>query len=767
MQRRTFMQSVGCTTGALLFTPLELLGLDAQETGRNGALRHIQRLEGEPPARAEVRVERGGPRLFLNGQEVYPLLALSTHLYATVGNFKEAGLHIYNPIIGTRSMWQGPGRYDWSRVDAFLDRLLELNPGAFFMPRLQLNTPTWWKKAHPEEMIAYGLEIPENRYDILRQKELLLTEGGHYFGTGDELWEASFASELWRRDTAAMLRAYLRHIEESPLRSRVIGYMPTTGRTGEWNTYGAEFLPDYSEPMRRACGEIPGVEARVKTTFGLLRDPEKESAVIRFYLKYHETVAENAILMCRTVREETEGRVLAGVFYGYLLEQVRIQEGGYLAARKVFESPEIDYIVGPYSYQPGNVRDENGVRVTMEDGAGNILGSARGVAGDGGFRMMTESLRRHGKLYISEMDPSTYRDEDPHRVIGGHGGIGSDTLEGSRRILRRDLGQVFASGVGGWLYDFGPLNKAKGGWYGGEEMIAEMKRFAVLGGRRLHLDITPVSQIAALSDAKTFAATEHWNADRPWEGYGIRYSDFINQWFINTQARAYHRIGAPMDFLFHFDLQAEDRNRYRLLFMMNLYYLTEGEVRRLKTALRESRMTVVWYYAPGFVAEEKLDLGRMESLTGFRFGILDAPGSMLIRCDADALTLQFGVNSRKWPRFAVTDEESRPLGYWADTGEVAFATKEHDGYTSVYVGSAPLPQQLLRWLAGLAGADLWSSEPDIVRATRDAAIIVATTDGRRTLRLPTPMALVDGGPAQRDHLLEMERGDVRIFAAGT
>ncbi|MCK5573144.1 MAG: hypothetical protein KAJ12_10305 [Bacteroidetes bacterium] len=750
-----------------MFTPIELFQLNAQEVERNTALRHIRKLEGEPPARAEIRVERGGPRLYLNGEEIYPLLALSTHLYNTIENFKEAGLHIYNPIIGTRSMWLGPDRYDWSRVDAFLDRLLELNPGAFFMPRLQLNTPTWWKEAHPEEMIKYGLDTPEKRHNILKHQDFPLTEGGHYFGTGNELWEASLASELWRRDTAAMLRAYLKHIEESPLRSRMMGYMPTAGRTGEWNYYGANFLPDYSEPMRRACGEIPDVKARLKTTFGLLRDPEKEKAVIQFYQKFHETVAENPVIMCRAVHEETKGRVLAGVFYGYLLEQVRIQDGGYLAAQKIFDSPDIDYIVGPYTYQPGNVRDEKGVPITMEDGAGNVLGSARGVAGDGGFRMMTESLRRRGKLYISEMDPSTYLDENPHRVIGGHGGIGSDTLQGSQRILRRDLGQVFASGVGGWLYDFGPLNKAKDGWYSGEEMIAEMKRFADLGKRRKHLDIAPVSQIAALCDAKTFAATEHWDADRPWEHYGIRYSDFINQWFINSQARAYHRIGAPMDFLFHFDLQPQDRERYRLLFMMNLYYLTQEEVHRLKTALHNSGMTVVWYYAPGFVAPEKLDLGRMESLTGFRFEILDSPGSMLIRSEIDALKVQFGVKRSKRPRFAVTDEESRPLGYWTDTGEVAFAIKEYEGYTSVYVGSAPLPQQLLRWLAGKAGADLWSSEPDIVRATRDAAALVATSDGGRTLTLPEPMAPVDGGPAQREHLLDLETGEVRIFAAET
>jgi hypothetical protein len=750
-----------------MFTPAELFQLTAQEVAPNADLRHIQKLEGESPARGEIRVERGGPRLYLNGVEIYPLLALSTHLYPTIENYKRAGIHIYNPIMGTRSMWVGPDRYDWSLVDAFLDRLLELNPGAYFLPRLQLNTPTWWKEAHQKELITYGLDINKKRYDILKHQDLVFTEGGHYFGTGNELWEASFASEAWRRDTAGMLRAYLNHIEESPLRSRVIGYMPTTGRTGEWNYFGANFLPDYSGPMRRVCGEIPSVEARLKTTFGLVRDPEKEKSVIEFYQKYHETVAENAVVMCRTVHEATGGRALAGVFYGYLLEQVRIQEGGYLAARKIFESPDIDYIVGPYTYQPGNVKDQKGVRITVEDGAGNQLGSARGVGGDGGFRMMTESLRRQGKLYISEMDPSTYLDENPHRVIGGHGGIGSDTLEGSRRILQRDLGQVFASGVGGWLYDFGPLNRAKDGWYASPEMIAEMKRFADLGKLRKDLDITPVSQIAGICDAKTFAATEHWDADRPWGDYAIKYSDFINQWFINSQARAYHRIGAPMDFLFHSDLRSDDKDRYRLLFMMNLFYMTDEEVHHLKKSLRNSNVTVVWYYAPGFVGKEKLDLGRMELLTGFSFNILEAPGSMLIRVEADGLDLKFGVNRSKRPRFAVTDNEARSLGFWADNGAVAFAMKRHDGYTSIYVGSAPLPQRLLRWLAGQAGVDLWSSQPDIVWATRDAAAIVATSDGRRTLTLPKPMAPVDGGPAQRKHQLDLETGEVKIFAAET
>ncbi len=94
-----------------------------------------------------------------------------------------------------------------------------------------------------------------------------------------------------------------------------------------------------------------------------------------------------------------------------------------------------------------------------------------------------ESMRRRGKLSIAELDPSTYRDAVAHQVIGGHGGLGSGTLEGSLRILRRDLGGVFANGIAGWFLDFGPLNKAPEGWYSGEPVIKEIKRFMDLGVR--------------------------------------------------------------------------------------------------------------------------------------------------------------------------------------------------------------------------------------------------------------------------------------------
>ncbi len=105
----------------------------------------------------------------------------------------------------------------------------------------------------------------------------------------------------------------------------------------------------------------------------------------------------------------------------------------------------------------------------------------------------------------------------------------------------------------------------------------------------------------------------------------------------------------------------------------------------------------------------------------------------------------------------------RVHGTWSDSKEIAFASKEHDGFTSVYAGTGPMPVELLRWIAGRAGVKLWSSKCDNVRATKDAAMIVATDQGERVLRLPAPMVPVEGGAAAIEHRLNMEFGEVRLF----
>jgi hypothetical protein len=730
----------------------------------SGALERIAALAGEPAARAEVRFERGGARLYVNGREEFPFFAVSTNLLATARSYREAGIRFFHPLLGLDDGWTGQGRYDWSGILAYFDKLLGIVPDGWFLPRLHLFAPPWWKEEHPGELIEFALPVNPA---VRRPAPHRLESGFNWSGLGD-VHAPSLASRRWRQDMGEALRDFLRTMERSPLRSRVIGYHLAGGLNGEWHYTGSHFLPDTSAPMAREAGPPPSAEERLGTTAGLLRDPAREERTIRFYERFHRRTADTALYFCRIAKQETRGRVLAGLFYGYLLENVMIQEAGHLAPEGVLGDPDVDFIACPYSYQHTNqTRTRAPWESDIFDEAGNWLGRARGVAGDGGFRVLAESIRRHRKLFINEMDSSTYL--EPRRST--EGGSGNDTVEGTLRILRRDLAQMAATGTGGWLFDFGHLDppyKAGRGWYDDGPMIREIRRWAELGRRRPGLDLSPAAEIAAVYDARSFAATRHWKAEQPWEGYGVSIMDFFNHWFCTSQCRAIHRIGAPVDFLYPFDLGTSDAGRYRLILVPNLFRMDPAEARRWRDLLRGSGVTVVWYYAPGYVAPGRLDLGQMEDLTGFRFEVLTEPGPMSVRVTgpAEGTGIEtFGVRKEYFPRFAVRPGEAgvEVLGLWPDSDKPAFAVRDIDGWTSVYAGAGPLPAELLRSLSARAGVRLWSTKPDVVRATKGAAMIIATSEGERTFVLPEPMAPAFGGEASQEHRLDMEFGDVLAF----
>ncbi len=515
--------------------------------------------------------------------------------------------------------------------------------------------------------------------------------------------------------------------------------------------------------MEKVCGKIPDTESRLNTTYGLLRDPAKEKDVIEFYRKFHDIHADVICYFARIIKKTSQRKILCGVFYTYLLENVIMQEIGNLASEPVLKSPHIDYIVGPYSYLHTNKPDRPRWTSDIYDDADNWLGRARGVGGDGAYRVLYESIRTHKKLFIVEMDPSTYLEKKrPY----SEGGSGHETVEGTLKILQRDLGQMFVQGCGGWLYDFGPIRGGVG-WFTSQPIINEIKKFVKLGEKRKHLDISSVAEMAAVYDEKSFFVTQHWTQTSPYEGLGCMYIDYFNHWFLACQLRTFHRMGAPMDYLYRFDLANEDLKKYKLLFMPNLFYLTEDEVTSLRKILKDSGATVVWYYAPGFVTLKQLDPKQMERLTGFSFKIIEEPGPLMIngKIDKAGIEMKFGVNKPQYPRFSVTNKNVDVFGHWTDREEVAFAMKEFDGWKSIYAGAAPIPVEILRWLAEQAGVRIWCSKPDIVYATMDAAMIVATDKGDRELKFTEPMISAEGGNFAKIHRLDMDFGDVKIFTA--
>ena len=768
MDRRNALKLVGATLAAAPFSNLpgfELFEHRMIDLG-DDVLKQLDRLKSEAPCRCEIRMERGGARLFLNGKEEYPLFAVSASLLHTAPSYRKAGLRFLHPLIGLEDGWIGPGQYDWVRFDKYFAKLLELVPDAFLFPRLHPYVPDWWKEAHPDELIKCGLRIDAGQYKAPAQ----IIEGGFNWTALGDPYAASFASEIYKTESIAMLRDFLRHMESSPLISRMMGYQISGMHTGEWHYLGCRWLPDYSAPMEKLAGPIPSTERRINKGGPLMRDPEKDRDITEFYRKYHKNTAETVASFGRVIKEETKRRVICGTFFCYVLENVMIQEAGHLVPEAVLTSPDFDYIATPYTYQRSNVPGYQRWDSDVIDDAGNWLGRARGVGGDGAYRVLSETIRRNNKMFISEMDPSTY--VEPYRR--SEGGSGSETVEGTLKILRRDLGQVFATGHAGWLFDFGylmPPFQANRGWFDDAPMTKLIKSFVDMGeAHRSKLDISPVSEIAAVYEPKSWLATEHWLAEEPWEHFGIVISDFFGHWMVNSQARTINRVGAPTDFLYRFDLKPDDRSRFKLFLMVNTFFLTPDEVKQLEDLFKGSGATVVWFYAPGYIGPERFEPKQMEALTGFTFKRMDEPGPMMIRClindSGTRFFRDFGVKKPHYPRFAVVEGKNEGIrihGRWTDNNEIALASKEHNGFTSYYAGAGPLPVEVLRWIATKAGVKMWSSKPDNVRATKGAAMVVATDDGDRVIHFPQPMAPINGGGAKKEHRLSMEFGEVRLF----
>jgi hypothetical protein len=800
MDRRTFIQQTTAASAAMALAPLDMVfpGTSGLTRISDGALAGtIARLRAERPCRAEIRTERGGPRLFVNGNETTPFWGLSTSLIEVIENFKGMGMQLLQPQMGMMSAWTGPDTYDFTALEEYLLRVASLAPKAFFFPRVQLLTPVWWKEAHPDECIQYGMDVAPRNWDgwRTRPQENPLREGIHHFTNFyGEAWEASWASDVWRRDTANMLRALVRFIDQSPLASRVMGYFFVHGATEEWNNPGDNFWPGYEAPMQAKAGPVPPPHERLNSSFGLLRDPAREQHVIDFYRKYHRQSADCIAAFAAAIKSESSRPVITGTFYGYLTENPRIQESGHLAPRAVLESPHVDVIACPYTYLATNDPAKARWESDLYDGAGNWVGRARGVGGDASFRSAVESYRRKGKLYISEIDPGSYRHRS--RQWKEIGGSGSKTPEGTKNILRRDLGAVLAANTGGWLYDFGPYNfsdwgldePTPGGWYGSPELIDAVGDVLKMMDARKHVDVSSVARIAIAGDTDGFLASRHWMASRPWPGQGIRFTDVVNHWFFNAQSRTLFRAGQPVDQLYREDLTAEDYRKYKLVLVPNAFLMTPDDVDQMHERLRGSGTTVIWLYAPGLLRPHvgsrpgAIDLAQMQRLTGFRFKQIDDPGEMLIDVRMKSVEpITFGLRSTDLftPRFNVQGDGFETLGVWKGSASVAFARRQMDGWTSVYCATPPIPTDILRQLATDAGAAPWSDRSAIVNGSRAGALVVCTDPptpfgapngdterprpGPFTVTFPFPLRSETGGRAGMTHTLDLAFGDVRLF----
>jgi hypothetical protein len=691
---------------------------------------------GRGPLAAEVRFHNGAPALFLNGRPafagIYWVPAPEKDRWDFAEQAKrnsEAGIHIYAFDVGKGREWVGPGTdpahpFNFSTVEARFGRILEADPLALFHLRIYLETghDDWWEKAYPQEC-----EV---------------TSEGKRNGQ-------SFASRVWREQVKEFLRAYASHFERTGLIEHVLAFQVGAGHTGEWvKGESSMYWPcgDYSAPMRqhfrswlrRKYGddsaalqsawsapkiafdraEVPSADAQLQAKRFTFRDPEREQNVIDYYECLADLCADCLTDFCQTAKEATGGRKLAGAFYGYLLELAwnggffrerpdsnysTYQRSGHLGLARVLRSPDVDFLVSPYSY------------------------GFRGIGGDGPSMLPSESVRLHGKLCLIEDDTRTHSDPaDPNygRAV---------SLSESVAVLKRNFAQAVVRGQGIWWATW-KVDTAKE-----PAFLPLLKMFQRLGTFGLELDRRPASEVALVVDDESF----FYQSDR---------NDLDVPLIFQQRLWGLPRLGAPFDVYLLQDLIEGRLNGYKLTIFLNAFRLDERRRAALKNTIRRNRRTSLWLYAPGLI-KHRLSIDNMLDLTGIRFGMGEQPWGPLVHITDfnHPITkglpqdLFWGTNSKLAPLFFVDDPGAQILGqvvYSQGNCRPGFAVKAFPEWTSVYSAAPNLPAPVLRGIAHFAGVHIYSDAGDVLHAGRELLAIHTVEGGNRVFRLPRPVEVI-------------------------
>ncbi len=681
------------------------------------------------------------PALSING-EVSPLMAYNVLDAGVredfVPHIRDVGLHLY-AIAFAGTNWRGDGDYDFAgqagdksptfvgtnlSIDDLLGRLVKADPQAHVILTVQVDNTmakglTPWVDKHPEEVAR--------------------DEAGNTILTPWPGWQKSrlpcFASKVWLKDTADMLRALARHIGSGPYADRVIAYQPVGGITAEWHYWGAtcqEFL-DYSRPFQVAFQEwakrkydgnlemlnqswhkqfasfdevcIPTKSERLRTDIGDLLDPQRSQYVIDYVQCVSDVVSDAIIYFCKAIKDETGGRSLTGVYYGYTLFVCGpyLQHlTGHFALEKVLDSPYVDYVISPPRYLD------------------------RGVGGASGFMIPEGSVKLHKKLYYCEPDIRTFCSTEPEAAKEAH------TLEDTEAVLEREFGRTLVAGCGVRWYDFG------------QAWIAKDVRLMQVLGRLLSIERECQGVNRATLCGEHSIAVIASERSMSYAGVASAISSQLDYAYA-----CFSRTGVGADFFLLEDLDKIPED-YRCYVIEGALCITDEQKTMIAKRLKRNGNVVVWEYAPGITDGRRISVDNVSEITGFKMGVLGRRLALRVKIDGakhKILTYlpgpitygeyEYQTSLAENGMMAKDDrvnlvlyaEDGEVVGMLKGTGKAGLAVKKFKDWTSIYSSAGSLPPALLRGIAEYAGLPVANAFAGDITYVSDRLVVVHTVAG--------------------------------------
>ncbi len=672
-----------------------------------------------------------------------PLTSPGTTFRTQVRLAKEAGIDFVTFPVD--NLWpDAAGNADYSVLDRVCRIILEINPNARLIPRIDLRVvPEWWRKKHPGEMMKF-------------------TSGGN----GDY---PSISSLLYRRYAAETLRGAIRYCE-THFKNNMAGYHPTGGNTHEWFYYRSQhrILSGYDDATRHAwrrflhtkygsaealrnawkmaevspeTAEVPAPEYRRMVRGNSLLSPQTDAPLIDFHRFLQNEMADTVLAMARTVREETGKRRLCVVFYGYLFELSSIANApacsGHYALRRILEAPEIDLLAGPISYLD------------------------RQIGGGSATMTAADSVLLAGKLWLNEDDTSTHTAyRNGNRAPGWKNG--ATTLPESLALLRRNLAATLFRGFAIWWMDL-----LGAGWFTDPALWSLMRQFEPLDAafRREALPVTP--QIAEIVDERSLLYLSP-------AGFERNYNSAVSSPLMRSGRAARACTGASSGQYLLEDLLA-GKVHSELHIISAAWALDASQRKKLRAAAEKT--PVFWCWAPGYLdlSSGTFSTDAVEETTGFRVRRLEG-ASFVVRPTEQGI--RFGLR----PVVSGNAEEKGDpvLSPLPRKGDLVLA--EYPGgdpaillrpgkRPALFCGTTFVPPELYRLFAAYAGVHLYTDRPAYVWTRGDFLALCAPERGEYAVRTGTDGVISDflsGKTVGRgpEFKLTLGKGECRIFRLG-
>ena len=569
------------------------------------------------------------------------------------------------------------GKVIFDEIDSAMQSILARMPEANLMIHVSVTDPgPQFRVRHPEE----GIRDEHGNFKIK-----------NYRDTPEAT--SSMASEKWLKDSQNMLNLLVKHLNRTPQGERVIGVLPCSGITWEWLNWGSArgVMVDYSthfhkyfvsylkriynndlSALNRAWKknyssfdevEIPSPQRRKESDRAEFRTPFAYQPEIDLADSVSCLIADNVAVLCRTVKQASNGRLLSGSYYGYtvyLNGAFRSQNAGHHALNRLLKSQDVDIVSAPSRY------------------AGRELG------GGSGFMFPVGSVKLHKKLIISECDD---------RPINAGSTTGrSATVAASRSALERAYAMQFAAGSAMRWFDFSK------GWVMDEpRMLDVVSKLSCFDTLMRKIDPSPLADnmTAAVITAERSAA-------------GLSPDSALHDMLLEWGYRSLVSSGVSFSIFNIEDIDAAVKNR-KLVLLLNLFRLKREEKEAVEKIFTEKGRIVFASSGIGlFNNDGNFDVSFVSKLFNSRFEISSERKMRSCRTTEQAEKL-FGISRNMIISTAKncgdilypTGEQWIPLALTED-GKIAIGAKKFNGSWKIWSAHPVIPAELLQGMAKIA-----------------------------------------------------------------